>query len=389
MNYLRKPLLFLTVFLSLLSACSRPPLIIGYAGQLTGIQSDSGIQGRNGAIMAVETINESGGIGGRAIELIIRDDGTSPEEAVNADAELVESGAIAIIGHITSTKTLAAVPYLSRLNIPLVSPTASSSELEGVYTLLFRMNSDSQRDASAAASWLFESADVSDIILVLDRDNPVLSESFSGRLSEDFTGMGGSVSDTILFSSRENPSWEDTASRILERQPEGLVVVASAFDTAALASALYKKSGSGRETAMPVILSNGWANNSLLLRLGGKAVEGMIFADSFNETYQENERYVRFSESYLARFGLRPSFAAVQSYDSVMFIAEGLRRSGGDPEKLPAALGEIRSFEGACETVALDDSGEALRPVFITAVSQGAYVLLEKRPHSNYKGSAR
>ncbi len=60
----------------ILFSCQRekPPFKIGFVGGLTGRYSDLGVSGRNGAMLAVEEINENGGIRGRKILLIAKDD---------------------------------------------------------------------------------------------------------------------------------------------------------------------------------------------------------------------------------------------------------------------------------------------------------------------------
>jgi branched-chain amino acid transport system substrate-binding protein len=67
----------LLVFLTILfSSCQRekPQIKIGFAGGLTGRYSDLGTAGRNGANLAVEEINQTGGIRGRQVLLISKDD---------------------------------------------------------------------------------------------------------------------------------------------------------------------------------------------------------------------------------------------------------------------------------------------------------------------------
>ncbi len=80
---------------------------IGFSGCLTGHLSDLGIGGRDAVILAVKEINAKGGVNGKKIKLIIKDDKNDPAAAVKADKELVSSGCIAIIGHMTSSISIA------------------------------------------------------------------------------------------------------------------------------------------------------------------------------------------------------------------------------------------------------------------------------------------
>ena len=113
-HFLRKlfPAFLLCVLaapLLLLGGCARnEPFIVGFSGCLTGKFSDLGTSARDGVILAVERFNETGGLQGKRIELIIRDDRNDPVTALAADKELVENGARVIIGHMTSGITLSA-----------------------------------------------------------------------------------------------------------------------------------------------------------------------------------------------------------------------------------------------------------------------------------------
>ena len=75
--------------LLILTACSpREPLRVGFLAGLSGNVADLGEAGRNGAQIAVEEVNRAGGIHGRPVELIVRDDAQSPEKAIAAANEL-------------------------------------------------------------------------------------------------------------------------------------------------------------------------------------------------------------------------------------------------------------------------------------------------------------
>ena len=57
-----------------------------------------GVDGRDGALLAVETLNKAGGVTGRTLELVVRDDLSTDEGALAADLELKEAGVVAIVG---------------------------------------------------------------------------------------------------------------------------------------------------------------------------------------------------------------------------------------------------------------------------------------------------
>jgi branched-chain amino acid transport system substrate-binding protein len=372
MKHILVPILSVVcIYSCLVSGCGKAPIIIGYSAQITGVRSDIGVDGRNGAAFAVEAINSRGGIGGRELHLLSIDDGAGPEEAAAADRELLKKGAVAIIGHITSTKTLAALPFLEEKGVPLVAPVASSPKLEGAGPNLYRMNSSSSRSAGAMAVYAKDEMGCDVIIPVLDRDNDIFVSAFSENFGREFSRKGGTYLGPVWFSSRNIQDWGDTVEAVRATDATGILILASPADAASFAGAL---------TGEYCLFSSGWAYTDTLLRFGGKAVEGMVFADTFTEELDSDPEYAAFEEGYLQRFGKTPSFASIQAYDAVLFIARGLEIAEEEDMHLRDALDSIRAFQGAYSEVELTETGEALRPVFISKIAGGAFTTVKEIP---------
>jgi len=116
------------------------PIRIGFVGGSSGRVADLGISGRDGAILAVEQQNLAGGINGREIRLIIRDDQHNPETAAKVDNELIDEGVLAIIGHMTSDMSMVGVKVANERGVLMLSPTTATDELSGMDDNFFRIN---------------------------------------------------------------------------------------------------------------------------------------------------------------------------------------------------------------------------------------------------------
>ena len=98
-------ILFFFLFLILpLSSCEQQqaPIKIGLSINLSGRGGEAGEQIRDGALLAVEAVNSAGGIKGRPLELLIRDDKNNAEGVKKADESLMNEDVVAIIGHSSS-----------------------------------------------------------------------------------------------------------------------------------------------------------------------------------------------------------------------------------------------------------------------------------------------
>src|SRR5258708_39717772 len=91
------------------------PIKIGYLPAVTGPSSSTGVGINRGVQLAVEEINNGGGVNGRKTELISRDTQSDPTKAVNAVAELTQRQKVAMIfGPVNSGEALAATPLIAR-----------------------------------------------------------------------------------------------------------------------------------------------------------------------------------------------------------------------------------------------------------------------------------
>jgi branched-chain amino acid transport system substrate-binding protein len=99
------------------------PIRVGYLPALTGPSSSTGVGINRGVQLAIEEINNSGGLKGRKIELISRDTQSDPTKAVNAVAELTQRQKVSMIfGPVNSGEALAATPLIARDKVPMLHP---------------------------------------------------------------------------------------------------------------------------------------------------------------------------------------------------------------------------------------------------------------------------
>ncbi len=111
------------------------PIKIGVAGSHTGDLASYGLPTVNAAKLVVKDINDKGGINGQKIELVIEDDQCKPELATNAAAKLVSAKVVAVIGHICSGATKAALGIYKDSKIVTISPSATNPRLPRVASI--------------------------------------------------------------------------------------------------------------------------------------------------------------------------------------------------------------------------------------------------------------
>ena len=356
-----------------IAGCGQEPIKIGFSGTLSGPFSDLGIHGRNGARMAVEAVNAAGGIHGRPLELLVADDLGTPEGAVQADRDLAARGVMAIIGHMTSSQSMAALPVTQETGVPLISPTTSTPLLSGRKDLFFRVQPATDAVARALARWVAGKPEIRTVCTLRDTRNDAYSAPWEAAFIEEYVLLGQPVACRLSYGNTEATTAQVLTHSLKAANPDAVLFVSSARDAAFWVRFFAEEGIRGH------ILSAGWAQTEAFLAEAGPFVQDVLFATDCMPT--ENTVPLRtFSWEYQKRFGIAPSFAAVRAYDAVQFLALALKDAVARKENLPEALAQPRTMESLYGPLTINGFGDASGLCFLVGVREGRFVVLEFLP---------
>jgi branched-chain amino acid transport system substrate-binding protein len=360
-------LFFALMMVVVLVSCTRDKeILIGFAGQLTGVYSDLGVQGRNGAALALEEINAGGGVAGKRLRLIPEDDGNTPEKARQAVRKLNQQDVAAIVGHMTSGQSLAGLPVAEEAGVVMLSPTTSTPALTGKKDMFFRIQPSTVYTAESLGRFVAEKLNLPQVSTVRDLDNDAYTAPFHQHFIYHFEQSGGRIAANCTFSSQDSGNWSEVLACLQLENIPGVLIIASARDVVSIIQAM---GASGTDL---VLLSSGWGATRELLSQGGRTVDGLYLAKT-GFMHDPDSTYSDFERRYQNRFGRAPSFAAVQGYDAIKLLARALRQTGGDSRGLPRALTDITDFPSFYGTLRLDSFGDAHLPVRILQVRNGQF----------------
>ena len=362
-------LLFLMVALGIAGCADESPLRVGFLGGLSGRASDLGEAGRNGALLAVEQRNAAGGVNDRPVELVVRDDRQDDATALKMIEELIALPVEAMIGPMTSSITATVLPVANREGLNMVSPTATFIDLVGKDDQLIRINGTTRDYAHAYADYYFNNTDLRRVALTYDIGNRAFSESWRKEFTAAFTRLGGEVTIAVPFQSGPDAGFSDIVKQLLETDPDVLFFISGAVDTVRLTQQARRLA-----PEVPLIAAE-WSATERLFELGGRDVEGLMLAQTYNRDSQ-SESYLAFRSAYLARFGQQPGFASVNGYDAANIVMDVLA-AGGSGERFKNTLFELNPFDGVQRVIEFDRFGDTESPAYFTVVRQGKFVLVE------------
>lgn len=365
-------LLFISICIILLvvSCGEKQTIKLGFVAQLTGNQAELGIQERNGVQLAVEEINATGGINGRNIELIIKDDMGTDESAKLANKELLDENVVAIIGHATSSQTIAGLEITNSAGVVLISPTASTHELSGIDDNFFRVVTSNKARTQMFATRIYDKRKIDSLGIIYSTDNINYSKTYLDTFEKEYLAKGGIITDKIPFSSKDENGFENIVNRIKDGNPSGILIIANDFDTAFIAQAIKIDNWN-----IPIFTS-AWAQTETLINHGGKAVESMEVEVVYPQDIP-TPKYTQFKQDFISRFGKNPSFGASFGYESVKVLEIALENSNGESDGLKQAMLEVKEFEGLIDKFSFDKFGDVERAFYFSKIENGKFVTVD------------
>jgi branched-chain amino acid transport system substrate-binding protein len=358
------------VFVLFISGCIlKPNINIGLVAELTGKQSDLGIQLRNGIQMAVSEINASGGIHGRQINLIIVDETEFSKNIETSLQSLIDQKIVTVLGPVTSDHTMALHEATEAQKIVMLSSTAATTALSGIQDHFFRTFVSTDYLASKMAEYIHNAKKITRVSVIYDLDNLSYSEAIFNTFSATLESLGGSISAFQNFSSSESPDFETLVDELMIAQTDAVLIITSPTDAALIAQAIHLADWK------PDLFGAPWTQGPALIELGGGTVEGMEAITPF-DINADSAGLQGFISAYQTQNGEQPLFSAVSGYETMMFLAQALQETRGRANGLEEAILSQQDFPGLSSPISLDQFGDALRPLIIQKVVDGEFVTI-------------
>lgn len=361
-------------WLALAAACGGGdggPVRIGVAGSFS---DPIGLPMRLAAELAAEEINASGGIEGRRLELVIRDDYADPDSAVFIATDLYESGVSAVVGHLFSGMSLAAAPVYNGGSDPVVaiSPSSSSPELTTAGEYTFRVCPSDLAHGATLAEWVYHHLGLQQgaVLYLNDQYGRGIRQTFV----REFTRLSGRLEsvDPYLGDTPDVGPYLDRLAR--SRRAEFLIVAGNRSEAEEILRQARR-----RGLTMPV--------------LGGDGLEGIQEAGAIAEGVYHSSAYFpslatdanrRFVDAYRRKYpdAGDPNQPAAATYDAVYLLRDVVARAGSSREAVRKTLAGVGSatppFEGVTGTVAFDARGDVPNQnVYIGLVRNGVMTVAE------------
>ncbi len=361
--------IFIIVFISfslifLFFSCLKPkePLKIGLFVTLTGIYPDLGREIRDGALLAVEMINEEGGIRGRPLQLIIKDNQYNSETAKRNIEELLNEDVIALIGPATSTTAKIILPLINEYKILTIAPTPTSTKLKGLDDYMLRLRPTNREDAGILAEYLNKNLKIKSIVVIYD----VINLDYTLDFIENLKNFLEKKTKLLIFSLENNmENFREFSRKILSQNPDAVLIITDVYNTSLLIQNFKILKPDLRIFITP------WSKSSVLLQYSGKWAEGILTIDSI-DTLSGGDHFKYVSKRFFERFGKDMNVGSIKGFDAVMVLKKALER-GAERFDLKENILEIKRFEGLLKEIEFDEFGDNNETSFVLEVINGKF----------------
>ena len=346
------------------------PIRIGEFASLTGKEATFGQTVHKGTVLAIEEANAAGGALGRPLELLTEDDQSKPGESATVVKKLIaREKVVAILGELTSGRTLEAAPIAQAAKIPLVSPGATAVEVTAKGNYIFRVCFIDEFQGTVMAQFALDTLKVRRVAILSSVSSPQ-SVGLAKFFRERVTQGGG----TIALEQKYGDGDKDFRAQLtaIKAADVDAVFVPGYYTEAALISKQARELG----LTMPLLGIDGW-ESSQLIALAGAAVEGAYLSTHYSA---ENRApgVLAFNERFRARWGEDSNALSALAYDAALVLIDALKRAGTtDGPKLRDALAVTKDFAGATGRISFDAQRNPTKSAVVLTVKNGRFAFVQ------------
>ena len=341
---------------------------IGLLAPLTGFAAADGLSVLNSVQLAVERVNEDGGVLGRQVELVYYDDRADGKEAVALSRKLIQQDRVAgVVGGSYSTPSRAVAPIFEDEEIPFVAAYAVHPDVTTSGKYCFRNGFLGMVEGKSAGYVSVELLKAKKIAL-LTSDNDfgrTLAEGFKAYLGDQGKAAQIVFEQTYPFKEKD---FKPYLSKVKEANPDLLFASGYYFQTGPIVQ-------QARELGLDIqILGEEGADSPKFLEIAGASAEGFVIVTNLD---RDDPRPVvqDFLKTFEQRYQIQPDMVGASAYDAFMIICEGIRRAGStDGPAIQQAIAATKDYNGLTGVLkGFTDIGEVVKEVQVQIVKDGRF----------------
>lgn len=326
---------------------------IGHVAPLTGGIAHLGKDNENGARLAVEEINAAGGIklGDKTykLDLVAEDDKADPKEGTLAAQKIVDSGAIAVVGHLNSGTTIPASKIYSDASMAQISPSATNPKYtEQGFKTAFRVVANDNQQGAVLANYAADTLKAKTIAIIDDRT------AYGQGLADVVERVAKEKGIKVVgreFTNDKATDFNAILTKVRAAKPD--VVMYGGMDATAGPMAKQMKQLGMKST----FLAGDGVCSPEFIKLAGDA-SGNLHCSQAGEAVEKLAKGTEFVDKYKKRFNTDVQLYSPYSYDAIYIVVDAIKRAGKAERAAVAAAVPTTNLPGLTGQLVFDDKGD-------------------------------
>jgi len=304
---------------------SKTEITLGSIQDLSGPLAGFGKQVRLGMLLAVDEINEQGGVNGRKLKLVVEDSGYDPKKAVLAAQKLVNQDKIfMMVGHIGTAQNMAAMPVQFEKNVINFFPVTAAREMyEPFHKLKYSFAATYFDQMRRAVPQLVKEKGAKKVCTIYQDDDFGLEVLRGGEAGLKSINMDYAEKTSFKRGAT------DFSSQVAKMKASGcdLVVMGTIIRETIGTIAESRKTGFN-----PTFLASSAGYTDLIHKLGGKAMDGLYATMTVQNPYtDEASQPIRFwANKYKTKFNEDPTVFSVYGYSIINAFMNAANKAGSN-----------------------------------------------------------
>jgi branched-chain amino acid transport system substrate-binding protein len=351
------------------------PVKIGITTILSGPMADRGQSEQYGAQLALDSINQAGGVLGRPVEAFYADNACKPDIGVPATKRLLEQEHVpVVIGALCTPVTHAIMPVMAEAKVPLVIATSAGQDFvdasgAGGNDYAFKTIPSEVDIMRGLVQWL-KSRNVKSIAIVADDGEFQHANAIAVAKAAKDAGMAVTADETIP---KDTKDFAEIFTRLKAGAPAEVVAILGGSTPGFFKG--YEASGWKVPVTGRFDLAGAVAAVSPQFREAG-GVSGLTGVAVFTPVLDRPE-VQEFVAAYKSRYGLVPTQRSFFVFEATHLVADAIRRAGSDqPAAIQQALKTTKMPSRLGGSYSPDDHNHAHTPLQILGLKDGKPVVI-------------
>lgn len=359
---------------------SEEPIKVGANFELSGPVATYGADSLLGFKMAIDEVNEAGGVlGGRMIEVIEKDNKSDPAEATAAaEVLMTQNNVVLSVGPATSGNFRAVIPVAMENQVPVISSSATADDDITVDTngnvrqFVFRTCFTDSFQGSVMANFATESLDAKTAVIYADNASDY-AKGLATNFRKQFEENGGTIVDEQAYVAGDKDF--NAVLTSLKAKDFDVIFVPGYYQEVGLIIKQARELGIDQ----PILGGDGFDSPELATIAGASNVNDVFFSNHYSEL-DESAEVQNFIEKFKAdNNGEQPNAFIAMGYDLGKYVVDAITRAGSDdPVEIAAALAATEKFVGVTGSFSVGDDHNVIKSTVVIELQNGEQVSAER-----------